>query len=743
MSDELVFFAEEDPEDSEAQVISSKPWKILIVDDDGEVHHATSFSLKGLSFMHRPLEFLHAYSAAEATQILQDEPEIAVILLDVVMENDRAGLDLVRTIREELELSNIRIVLRTGQPGYAPEMEVIQQYDINDYKNKADLTRTGLFTCVTSALRSYSQLATITTSKKGLEVIVRASSELMSMHGIQELANGIITQLAAVLGIPAEGLICFRNKNKEAQLTYAPEDFVVVAASDQLQNSINTQVSKVQNTQVRELLVDSISRQANSQSDNACTLYFPNGYGDDMLLYLDIQRSLEETEQQLLEVFCSNIAICLDNVTILDRLHNYAYYDSLLDIPNRVSFAKHIDEVMEEEFKNLIIILVDIDHFSGINDTLGAESGDELLRLVAQRLIQDLPAEVFTSRLSGDTFGLMGPTQVLTPELIDRILSQPFELFGNEQMISITQGYYVLQDANISGNNAIKRANIALKRAKDIVRGDCIEYTREIEEETHQRMLLLQGLRKAHTDQELFLAYQPQIDLQSGKIIGVEALMRWRTKNNSMIPPDQFIPVAESSGLIVPLGEWAIKTALQDLTTLEKRFQLGLQMGVNISAVQFRHPNFLKMVQSCLAASPIKSGQVEFEVTESVAMMETENVREILHELHNLGVKVAIDDFGTGFSCLSYLEKLPFDRLKIDKSFIDKMIDPTSTTYIPEMIINLGRSLQMSVIAEGVETEEQTQCLKDLNCFQAQGYFFCRPMELEQLEQWLLQHTRR
>jgi diguanylate cyclase (GGDEF)-like protein len=737
MSDKLVIFAEESSDITNLPdaINTLRPWKVLVVDDDQDVHEVTKFGLKGLTFLNQPLELLHAFSAAEALKVLQTTPNIAVILLDVVMETDHAGLDLVHIIREELQLKNTRIVLRTGQPGYAPEIEIIQKYDINDYKNKADLTRTRLFTTVTSAIRSYSEITTLDTSRKGLERIVLASSELITLHGTRELANGIITQLAALLSIAAEGMICFKQ-NTDTH-TEEEDEFSIVAASGDLDPPSHDAIILDNNGNIQAMLVEAASKRRSIKNEYACVLFFPSECGNDMFLYLDIQRPLIETEEQLLEVFCSNISVCLDNASILDRLHNYAYFDSLLDIPNRVSLAKHIDQVMLEKIENQAIVLIDIDHFSEVNDTLGTDSGDELLRLVANRLREKLPEDVFIFRVSGDTFGLLGPQQLTTPSEINKILLQPFDLFGDDLTISTTQGIYILKDANISGTNVIKRANIALKRAKTVVRGESVEYTHEMERETHQRMLLLQGLRKAHAENELYLAYQPQVDLRTGKINGLEALMRWKTKTGTMITPDQFIPVAESSGLIIPLGEWVIDTALRDIEYLEKRYNQQLQIGINISPAQFRHPKFLQMLQEKLDKFPLPAEQIEFEVTESVAMMDTDKVRDILQVIHDSGARVAIDDFGTGFSCLSYLETLNFDRLKIDKSFIDKMVSQSTGTHIPEMIISLGKDLKMDVIAEGVETEEQVQRLKELSCFEVQGYFFAKPMELTQLEQWL------
>jgi len=741
MSDELIVFADEESENAHPTTNnSSRPWKVLVVDDDKDVHEVTTFGLKGLVFMNQPLELLHAYSALEAAKLLSETDDIAVILLDVVMETESAGLDLVKVIREDLSLTNTRIVLRTGQPGYAPELEVILKYDINDYKNKADLTRTRLYTTVTAAIRSYSEIKAIDASRKGLEQIVNASSELISLHGIRELANGIITQLAALLGIAEEGIICFKNQNPDKENEpLSSDDFQVVAASGQLA-AMKIQSDAIVDRNIKAMLSDAAAKRRSIENDRACVLYFPSEFRNDMMLYLDIDRPIDETEHQLLEVFCSNISVCLDNATILERLHNYAYVDSLLDIPNRVAFAAHIDDTMAQQAQTQTISLIDIDHFSGINDTLGTESGDELLKLVAERLKENLPEDAFICRVSGDTFGVMGPQMQLNAAHISQFMAKPFDLFGDELSVSITQGWYILRDAKINGNNAIKRANIALKRAKVITRGEAVEYTHEIERATHQRMLLLQGLRKAYNTHELFMVYQPQIDLVSGKIIGLEALIRWKTQTGQMISPVEFIPVAESSGLIVPIGKWVMETAIEDLEKIESKYQLGLQMGINISPAQFRHANFLKSIKDKITSCDLAPQQIEFEVTESVAMMDMDSVQEILKEIHQLGAKVAIDDFGTGFSCLSYLEKLNFDRLKIDKSFIDKMLNKEKGTHIPEMIISLGRDLGMAVIAEGVETADQVERLKALNCFEAQGYHFARPMELAQLEDWLDQH---
>ncbi len=738
MSEELVVFAEE----AEKEFVPPSqidPWKVLVVDDEEDIHQATQFGLKGLTFRGQPLELIHAFSAEEALKILQHTDNIAVILLDVVMETEQAGLTLVRQIRENLHLATPRIILRTGQPGHAPELEVIIKYDINDFKNKSELTRTQLFTTVIAALRSYTEVTAITAGRQGLEHIVQASSELITTQGIDLLARSIVSQVAKLLNLEQEHILCLKAL-EELPLGQDSQRFKPIYTS-QAERFLRPSRIDSNDSQVKQLLQEALQQRHNLYADQATVLFFPGQNRDDILLYLQIPK-LSDTKRQLLEVFSSHLSLCLDNASNLERLHNHAYNDTLLEIPNRISLANHIDETLLLNLDEQILVLIDIDHFSGINDTLGIEAGDELLRQMTRRFQQSFGDQVFISRTSGDTFGLVGTLERLSVDTLKQLLAEPFELFGDPLLVSTTQGYYLLKDANISGNNAIKRANIALKKAKGLMRGEAVEYTHEMERETHQRMLMLQGLRNAHNQHDLFLAYQPQIDLNTNKVIGLEALIRWRTRNGTMVSPGDFIPLAENSGLIAPIGEWVINQALSDLTRLERRYGLGIQMGINISLVQFRHPNFIEALKRQLDNLQVPASQVEFEITESVAMLDSDHVRDVLNMIHEYGASVAIDDFGTGFSCLSYLEQLQFDRLKIDKSFVDKILAGDEKTHIPEMIINLGRDLHIPVIAEGVEHQEQVERLKQLNCFQVQGYFFGRPMEWNKLLQWLEQHLQ-
>ncbi len=380
--DDLVFLDESPTPSDATHGVEPKVWRVMIIDDDADVHSATTFALGNLEIQHRPLEFLHAYSAAEAREILKHEPDLAVILMDVVMELEDAGLQLVRYIRETLELTEVRIILRTGQPGYAPEIDAIRDFDINDYKTKSELTRIKLFTTVTAAIRSYEQIRTISASRRGLDLIVQAGTELMGLQGLQNFAAGVITQSARLLGIKPDGLLCVQENldGKEAQL------FVIAAAGDYW-NFINKPINDIGDARINNALASALSQRRNVYGQDYAALYFAGKGQRDFAAFLNTGMPLNEIDQSLLEVFCSNISIGLENVLLVTRLHNFAFYDQLTKLPNRTRLVEILHETLAKPpVGEATLALVDIDHFSETNATLGHQFGDLLLLAVAARL---------------------------------------------------------------------------------------------------------------------------------------------------------------------------------------------------------------------------------------------------------------------------------------------------------------------------------------------------------------------
>lgn len=708
---------------------TAKPcWQILIVDDDQDVHQSTCFALANSEILGRPLRFLHAYSAAQALNLLNEHAQIAVILLDVVMESEHAGLHLVRRIREELHNSETRIILRTGQPGYAPEMEAIRDYDINDYKTKSELTRNRLYTALTAAIRSYDQIHTINASRRGLGMVIRASSHLLARQGVSEFAAGIITQICGLLGLPPEGVVCAYDHQS------SPAHALIVAAAGSLTDCMHKQLDELPNKAVAHALSRTLDERRNLFGNNSTTLFFPGQGHHHMAAYLQTERALNELDQQLLEVFCSNIIITLDNVLLLSQLRDHAYNDQLLHIPNRLALIHALDRALGGAAPGeSTLALIDIDGFSELNDTLGHQHGDALLAAVVERLQQALPAGTLLARVAGDVFGILAGNPVANAATLERLFLQPLSFAGLSQRVTTTIGLTCLDQIDGNGSEALKAANIALKHGKQHQRGRISHFTRAMEQETRDRVQLLQELRSAFERERLFVVYQPQMSLATRQLIGVEALLRWRKDDGQLVPPAQFIPLAESSGLIVGLGEWVLRSACRDLQQIIRHSGQPLRMAVNVSVVQFRQANFLDCLQRAIHDSGIDPGQLELEITESVAALDAGFMIDLLNRIKRLGVSIAVDDFGTGFSSLSYLERLNVDRLKIDLSFVRQMEQSAGSRRIVETIIQLGRSLQLELIAEGIEQEDQAATLTQMGCHEGQGYLFAKPLELSTL----------
>jgi diguanylate cyclase (GGDEF)-like protein len=743
MTDDLVFADEVDAVD----IGRRPPWRILVVDDDADVHSTTTFALANVIMQGRGLAFLHAYSAAEAFALLGRESDIAVILLDVVMERADAGLQLVRRIREELGLHDVRIILRTGQPGYAPEMEAIRGYDINDYRTKSELTRTKLYTAVAAAIRSYEQLCALEANRVGMERIVAACAQLMALHGVRDVAYGILAQAAELVGQPVDGVLCTREFSDGTGTVGA---LCVVAACGDSRDldgcELGAQYDDPHVTRLALAAERTIAQRGCTTDDGMLTLFFPGKAGRDFVACMPLERPISDVETRLLKVFCGMVAVSLDNCELVTDLNKSAFHDPLTGLPNRTRMIELIDATLAAGADNdAVLALVDIDHFAETNDALGHRFGDLLLAAVARRLCTRLaPAlapglapTLHIGRIGGDIFCVLGSAELVQPAAMQTLFLDAFHIDGQDVQVSSTLGLVCLREHDGSGADALKDGDIALKRAKLQQRAGHCYFSRSMGVEIRERVRMMHALRSGFQRGELFLDYQPQIDLATSRAIGAEALLRWRQPDGKLVPPDRFIPIAEYSGLIVEIGEWVLREACTELLRLRAAGHTAFTMSVNVSQVQLRHPHFLDMLRRALDDTGAPPDFIELEITESMAMEEPAALVEKLAHVKRTGVSIAIDDFGTGFSSLSHLQRLQVDRLKIDRTFVTEITGSARGSSIAQMVVQLGRNLGLSVIAEGVEDERQAQILRELGCPLAQGYLYSRPLSPENLLAWL------
>ena len=717
--DFLTFVEESEPESSTGHLV----WRVLIVDDEPDIHTATLLALKGVVIEGRELEFIHAYSGKEARTILAKNTDLAVILLDVVMESDDAGLQLVRYIRDDLSNSTLRVILRTGQPGYAPEIDTIRSYDINDYKAKSELTRVRLFTSLTTSIRSYWQINQLEANRRGLELIVAASAELSKPRGLRHFAEGVVSQLCVLLGISEEGLVC-----AAADTTGASP--YVLAAAGRFSSWIGQPLLNISDERVREELTNSLALRRHSFGNTTC-LYF-NVPGDlSIAAYIDVNHKLSDLDRNLIEVFCGNISSAFENTQLLHRISALAYEDQLLNLPNRNSFLARIDQRPVERD---MLVLVDLDSFADINSILDQDFGDSVLQAVSARLRRAFSENVVIARVGSDVFGLLGPQAEVNEQRIDSVFSTPFDVGHESFRLSATSGLVHLADSPTKAVELLKNASVALKQAKHFNRGKAVHFVAAHAIAARERMQMLSSLRLAFSADRLFLVYQPFVELASGRIIGAEALLRWRTDQNEFVPPDRFIPLAEQSGLMVPIGDWLTRCALQFLKRLQDLGHHNFRMAINVSHTQFREPDFVEKLTEAIADCEVNAANVELELTESVAIDNIELIDKKLSAVRAKGVAIAIDDFGTGYSSLNVIRQLNVDRLKIDRAFVSGEDCKNCDYSIAEMVLKLAEQLGLKTIAEGIETPAQLEKLRSLGCDDGQGFHFSVPLVSEEFE---------
>jgi diguanylate cyclase (GGDEF)-like protein/PAS domain S-box-containing protein len=436
-----------------------------------------------------------------------------------------------------------------------------------------------------------------------------------------------------------------------------------------------------------------------------------------------------------------------DRIQTEERLNYLAYYDTLTGLPNRTLLAERARQAIAEANRHdrlVAVMFLDLDRFKLINDTLGHEVGDVLLKSVAERLRAAVRPGDTVARLSGDEFTIVladvahvDDVARVVQKLQDR-LADPFHVAGRELYVSASIGItlHPFDDGSLDG--LLRNADTAMYHAKECGRNNFQFYTAEMNERARRRLALELALRHALANRELSLVYQPQRDLASGAITGVEALLRWQHPELGSIPPAEFIPLAEDTGLIVPIGEWVLREACAQARTWQAAGARELMVGVNLSARQFQHSALLEQVRRALADSGLPARCLDLELTESMLVHEVEANLEIMRQLSGLGVLFSMDDFGTGYSSLAYLKRFPIATLKVDRTFVrDIPADPEDTAIV-QAIIAMAKSLDIRVIAEGVETAEQLEFLCAHGCDGVQGYYVSEPLPAAALEPLLL-----
>ncbi|QZY54840.1 EAL domain-containing protein [Crassaminicella profunda] len=426
-----------------------------------------------------------------------------------------------------------------------------------------------------------------------------------------------------------------------------------------------------------------------------------------------------------------------------EQIHHLAYYDSLTGLPNRALFEEKISIALEEAKLNkgkLALLYMDLDNFKKVNDTIGHMFGDLLLKNVGRLLKKYLGGRATVTRLGGDEFVAVLPkiegSQELIPIIENMIKSfqNPWILDDSEFYITVSIGITLYPKDGETSHILLKNADTAMYSAKNNGKNSYHFYTPDLNEKMLEKLEMENNLRHAVERDEFIVYYQPKVQIHTGRIVGAEALIRWKHPTKGMIPPSQFIPIAEETRLIVPIGEWVLRNACRQNKTWQELGYHSMVVSVNLSVIQIQQPNFVETVKKILKETGIKPSCLELEITENIIMKDFECANNILNNLRKLGIGISLDDFGKGYSSLNYLKQLEIDVLKIDKAFVDDITENNHQQAIVKAVIDMAHSMNIVVVAEGVETWEQFKFLKDLHCDKVQGYLFSKPLPVIEME---------
>lgn len=458
------------------------------------------------------------------------------------------------------------------------------------------------------------------------------------------------------------------------------------------------------------------------------------------------QTNLDQRALRLFATVADQLGTVMQRKRAEERLHHMAHYDHLTGLPNRVLFAERLGQAMLDARRRdrfVGVVFLDLDRFKYINDSLGHGVGDALLKAVAKRLTDSVRPGDTVARLAGDEFTIAlvdmahGDDAAAVAQKILDDLAEPFHIGAHELFTGASMGLTICPADDVSVEGLLRNADIAMYRAKDQGGNGFHFYSADMTTKARARLSLENDLRRALEREELVLHYQPIVSLNAREVVAVEALVRWQHPDRGLVLPADFIPLAEETGLILPLGEWAIHTALSQLRDFTRAGYTTLRVGVNVSAYQFRQRQIVGVTQSALAAAGIAPSRLQLEITESVLIQNMELTAAALRALSDLGVELSLDDFGTGYSSLSYLKRFPIDVLKIDRSFVRDIPGDADDAAIASAIISMAHTLGIAVVAEGVETLAQLEFLRARGCNYAQGFYIGEALAPPLLSRWL------
>lgn len=725
------------PSEPTVRPAARKPWKILIVDDDPDVHEVTKIAVGGCVFENRSFELLHALSAQEAREVMSREQDIAVALIDVVMESDTAGLSLVSWIRSELKNHFTRLILRTGQPGYAPQTDVIMKFDIDGYTEKAELSRTKLITAIVTGLRGYKMFMSLESNREKLKQLNAHFSEIVEKNALSEFASAVVTHVSDLVGQPVDCLLCGLETLPEYG-AFDPANIRVLAATGSFEDKVDLPVDVINGDAIRNCLVSCADTLQTCRSSTGVALPLVTRNGMAGVLYLDVAEDVleEQVGSELLKLFVSNVALGYEKTGLLEHIRNLAYVDRATGLS---TYSGFIETFQRNAARNipLLVVHTDIQRFRVVVDGIGDEKAGAVLKKTGHRLSQTFPDALTIARKEKDEFLILlkGDDADRINDVVARVESafqEPISIEDNQISLRMRLGFASGKSEDQNAEQIVRFASIALNDVRQQSVTNHAVFHPAMQEAAFERLRLASLLTSSSNQTKFSLHYQPIMLAKDESLASFEALMRFETPSGNFLNTARMIEAAEASGLISEIGAWMFKTAFSEFSQIEG-LPPEVRLNVNLSPRQVQTKRIYKDIEEAAAAAELPMQRLVFEVTEGLFLNNDQVTLSVLTWLQEKGAKVVIDDFGTGYSSFSYLRKLPVDGIKIDRSFIMNMDQDADDLAVVKSIIAVAKALDLSVTAEGVETVAQRKIMQELECDYLQGFLYSKPQSPEGL----------
>ncbi|WP_208983958.1 bifunctional diguanylate cyclase/phosphodiesterase [Roseibium aggregatum] len=725
------------PSAPEVKKPAKAPWKILIVDDDPDVHEVTKIAVGGCVFENRPFELLHALSAQEARQILLKHADIAVALVDVVMESDTAGLGLVSWIRSELGNRFTRLILRTGQPGYAPQTDVIMKFDIDGYTEKAELSRTKLITAIVTGLRGYKLVMSLETNRKKLKQLNEHFAAIVEKNALSEFAAAVLKHFTVLVGQPVDSLLCGLETLPDYG-SFDKSNIRVLAATGNFEDKIDLPVEVISDDAIRNAVSGCVESQATCASPKGLALPLITRNGMTGALYLGISEELLEelVGSEVVQLFVSNVALGYEKTGLLEHIRNLAYVDRVTGLSTFSGFLETFQRHAANGSK-LLVVHCDIHRFRVIVDGIGDEKAGAVLKRTGHRLSQTFPDALTIARKEKDEFLILlkggeGNTIQDVVARVEDAFQQPITLEDNQISLRLRLGFASTDTEAQSAEQLVRFASIALNDVRQKGVTNHAVFHPLMQEAAFERLRLASLLTGSSNQTKFSLSYQPIMRARDESLASFEALMRFRTPNGTFLNTARMIEAAEASGLITEIGAWMFKTSFAEFSNLTG-ISDDVRLNVNLSPKQVQANRLYKDIEDAVTAAGLPLDRLVFEVTEGLFLSNDRVTLALLTWLRDKGARVVIDDFGTGYSSFSYLRKLPVDGIKIDRSFTMNMDQDADAHAVVKSIIAVAQALDLNVTAEGVETVAQRDIMQELQCDYLQGYLYAKPLAASDL----------